>query len=76
MLFNRKAEIEQNNQLQKTDLERPEAKQAMEDNSKMIDWLDILALFIAGVQVIAPRALILILMYSMIGLFFYWFVAN
>ncbi len=76
MFFNRKAEIEPGNRPQNSTRDRQEAKQVMEDNSKMIDWMDILALFIAGVQVLAPRALILILMYSMIGLVFYWFMAN
>ncbi len=76
MYLNHKPDIEQGEQPLNSTRERTGAKPAMEENSKMIDWLDILALIIAGVQVLAPRALILILMYSMIGLFFYWFVAN
>jgi|GEM_PF-6312977 len=76
MFFNKKADFDRQIERSQKDYNRPEVKQVMEENSNLIGWKDVAALIIAGIQVLAPRALLLILMYSLIGLFFFYVVAN
>ena len=76
MFLNKKADFDRKFERSPKDYNRPEVKQVMEENSNLIDWKDVTALIIAGIQVLAPKALLLILMYSLIGLFFFYVVAN
>jgi len=76
MFFNKKADFDRKIERSQKDHNRPEIKRVMEENSNLIDWKDVTALIVAGIQVIAPKALLLILMYSLIGLFFFYVVAN
>ncbi len=76
MLFNKKIRFDRQIDKSQRDYEQPEVKQVMEENCKLIDWKDVAALIIAGVQVLAPRAILFILFYSLIGIFFFYVVAN
>ncbi len=76
MLFNKKIRFDRQIDKSQRDYEQPEVKQVMEENCKLIDWKDVAALIIAGVQVLALRAILFILFYSLIGIFFFYVVAN
>ena len=77
MSFKKKSEFD--NSIDKAETityRQPEIKKVMEDNAEQICWKDVLALTIAGMQVLAPRVLIFILSYLLLGYLFVRFIAN
>jgi len=75
MIFKKKAEFDRAIEKSKEEYRQPEARKVMEDNAEEIGWKDILALTIAGLQVVAPRVLLFILSYLLLAFLFMQFVA-
>ncbi len=73
MLFNKKAEIDRSIDKSKATYEQPEVKKIMQENAEEVDWKDILALTIAGIQVLAPRTALFIASYVLVALLLLWF---
>ncbi len=74
MFLQKKVDIDRSIEKSKQTYRDPGVKKVMEENADSIDWVDIAALTMAGLQVLAPRVIIIILSYILIGLLFIWYI--
>ena len=71
MFFDERARPDKN----RAQYQDPNVKETMEENAEQVDFKDLIALTIAGLQVLAPRVIILTLSYLLIIVLFILFVA-